>query len=131
MSLFSPLIQAIPATLEIESDGHDHWVTVIVAQSSDGRYLSLVTTMRMSPDAREAELKFEFSVDSYDQTSEPFRTMDRDIARNYLPPEVTGLVMPIVGASYRLLLASLRPERLLRVTKARYRTQGSWRNITG
>lgn len=65
------------------------------------------------------EFVFDLHVDWLDGSNEPFNTMDRNIAYNYVPKSVWPMIMPAVCKCIDALVSECEPEWIYRVTKKR------------
>jgi hypothetical protein len=65
------------------------------------------------------EFIFEFVILSNDDTYESFSTMDREIAAQFIPREIRGQIIDYVEKGLDMLLSTVRPHRVFRVTKQR------------
>jgi len=114
--MFVPVIEEVPDEVEVFESDEDWAVVIPLAASEDGYRLVALET-RLLPYDNEHELKFCIAVLDED-TGEPFRIFDRDMAAGYIPPQVRDLVMPCVLVSVDALTRAVQPQVIYRVTHA-------------
>jgi hypothetical protein len=109
--------------LEIE-DAYEGCKAVIVpvARGHDEiRIVSVVSELAQMIFEGQPCWEFSFSIDVFamDDSMEPFRTQDRQIAASFLPSDLRPRVMEVVCASFATFANGLNPEVIFWVTKER------------
>ncbi|WP_181699064.1 hypothetical protein [Chthonobacter albigriseus] len=127
--MFRPLLSSIPTQIDVfeEANGEFSVVTPVAEDRVDGRIVSISCNLLPGQDnLSEAGLvsfhEFTFSVlvvDPFSNT-ESFASQDPRICRPYLDDEIRPLIMPLVLQSLSLLLKTVRPAIVYRVTKSRF-----------
>lgn len=125
--MFLPDIEQVPDAIDIEEDNCSYSTVVPIAHCVDtGRIVSVDCTLDYTTNIHSQPLsgwfhEFSFSITcaSLEVGGNVFSTQDRNIAKNYIPEQIRGLVMPIVLESCAALIMRVRPRALYRVTKMR------------
>jgi hypothetical protein len=120
--MFYSILRPPPYDIQVNDDGRG-CTTVIVAiarGNDENRVVSVVCELEHT-DAicDEPCWEFSFSIDVFalDDSIEPFRTQDRDIAAKYIPADIRGSIMEVVCEALKALLNHTRPPLIYWVTK--------------
>ncbi|SFL30798.1 hypothetical protein [Methylobacterium pseudosasicola] len=125
---FVSLISEMPDSFSIEADGDGaHVVLVPVAYCDvtdrlvqvESRLTYTQATLPRLNIASFHEFSFTILVVSLSDDAPTYETQDRTYARLYLPDGCRPLIMPIVSACLKALVAHVRPTVIYRVTKSR------------
>jgi hypothetical protein len=122
-------IDDLPDDLDFEEEDGCIYLRAPIGLSEDDRWLTLIDvglTPRLDstplPDLRSFDYhEFGYEITILDQLGKvPIRsTMNRDIAKVWLPPNCSGLVVDVVSHCCRRLLQELTPGYIYRVTAAK------------
>lgn len=122
-------IDDLPDDLDFEEEDGCIYLRAPIGLSEDNRWLTLIdvglTPQRAStplPDLRSFDYhEFGYEITLLDQLGKvPIRsTMNRDIAKVWLPPGCSGLIVDVVSHCCRRLLREFVPGYIYRVTSAR------------
>jgi len=125
---FVSLILGVPTSFSVEGDGDAaHMVLVPVAYCEvtdrldqvESRLSDMQATLPRLDITSFHEFSFTILIVSLSDDAPTFETQDRTYARPYLPDACRPLIMPIVAACLRVLVAHVRPRVIYRVTKSR------------
>lgn len=122
-------IDDLPNDLDLEEEDGCIYIRVPFGISEDNRWLTLVdvgmtprSNCNPHPDLRSFDYhEFGYEITIVDQNGKvPIRsTMNRDIAKVWLPPNCSKLVLEVVNHCCRRLLRELSPGYIYRVTAAK------------
>lgn len=116
-----PMVRTRPFPIDVDDDD-DGGFCVIAPIAKDTTYDQIVTVdSHMKVSVHEGEnfwdFLFEISITQMEDDSEPVSTMDRELAKKWIPDEIRSIVMDIVCDSCRALVWRVKPDRIYRVTK--------------
>jgi len=124
MFLPIPDCHLVDIVIETAEDGVNYFTTVAIAKCADTqRIITVDCALEYTTNASDVPAsfwfhEFSFSISVADfLTGEAFSTQDRDIAKNYIPPDIRKVVMEIVLSSLRAMIAKIRPRAIYRVAK--------------
>src|SRR5689334_96897 len=122
--MFYSILLPPPYDIQVE-DGHNcASVIVAIARGTDeNRVVSMVSELAHAPvvcgDTGCWEFSFSVDVFALDDSIEPFRTQDRNLALPYIPAVIRGAAMDVVCKSLIALLGRISPKLLYWVAKDR------------
>jgi len=121
--MFRSILKPSPFDIEVDDEGAGYATVQVAIAQDDTRIVSVVCEVANTNDiCDEPCSEFSFSIDVvglFDDSIEPFRTQDRNIAAAYIPQEIRSSVMDVVGAGLMALLEYTKPALLYWVTKDR------------
>ena len=89
------------------------------AETDRDLYLSCVLIEAWKDGVFFHEFKFEIALITNDESEHPYRMMERDLVSRYLPSDARPRVMGLVASGRSILISTVRPDRIFRVTKQR------------
>jgi hypothetical protein len=126
--LFNPLLECaddLPDDLSLVSEGGCYFLRAPFAESLDGHWWTVVD-VGLRPISSECPIpgraaidffEFAYEITLFDRYLGTVRsTMDRSIAREWLPAGRSQLVLEVVAVCCRSLIRTLRPDYIYRVT---------------
>src|SRR5437763_1464014 len=121
--MFCSILKPAPYDLEIQVGENDGlMIAVPIARDRFGtRIVSVVSELAEAEIDGTAHWEFSFSIDVYsmDDSFEPFRTQDRQIAATFVPNSIRSEVVDVVCQSLKLLTSHIKPALIYWVTKDR------------
>jgi hypothetical protein len=120
--MFSSILRAAPYDIEVDDEDGCLTTSVQIAACKDkNRIVSVVCELVETDICADPCWEFSFSIDvfAFDNSIEPFRTQDRQIAAGYIPAEIRQKVMDVVCMSLKALIERANCALVYRVTKDR------------
>jgi hypothetical protein len=120
--MFYSILKAAPYDAQVEDMGGGCTAVMVAVASDDTRIVSVVSELSETTGICDGVCwEFAFSIDviALDDSTEPFRTQDRQIAAGYLPAEIRPAIMDVVCQSLRALINHGNPTLIYWVTKDR------------
>jgi hypothetical protein len=117
--VLNPVIDAVPASFEIVSEGERHTVTIPLGASEDGlRWVAIEVRLWGGHWRGHPIHEFKFAIIYFDEdVGEPAEIFDRYMAASHLE-SVRHLVMPCVCEAAEALIGKVQPEVIYRATYA-------------